>query len=71
MQNGEIKDNQITASSSRSGDLPYFGRLHNKKYWCANKKNKNEYFQVDLGQVRTVCNSFEMFFFFLFYTMLF
>ena len=51
MQSGEIKDDQITASSSRPADLPQYGRLNNKKYWCAAKKSKNEYFQVDLGQV--------------------
>ncbi|PFX13518.1 Disintegrin and metalloproteinase domain-containing protein 9 [Stylophora pistillata] len=54
MQSGDIKDNQITASSSRPADLPHYGRLHNKKYWCAKEKNKNEYIQVDLGQERTV-----------------
>ena len=52
MQNGGIKDNQITATSSRPADLPHYGRLHNNKYWCAAKKSKNEYLQVDLGQVR-------------------
>ena len=51
MQSGEIKDSQITASSSRPADLPQYGRLHNGKFWCAAKKSKNEYFQVDLGQV--------------------
>ncbi|KAL9951076.1 hypothetical protein ACROYT_G043672 [Oculina patagonica] len=54
MQNGDIKDNQITATSSRSADLPHYGRLHNNKYWCAAKKSKNEYIQVDLGQVKTL-----------------
>ncbi len=54
MQNGDIKDNQITATSSRSADLPHYGRLHNKKYWCAAKKSKDEYIQVDLGKVRTI-----------------
>ncbi|KAJ7386460.1 metalloendopeptidase [Desmophyllum pertusum] len=54
MQNGDIKDDQITASSSRPGDLPHYGRLGNKKYWCAAKKSKEEYLQVDLGQIKTV-----------------
>jgi len=58
MQSGEIKDDQITASSSRSADLPQYGRLHNKKYWCAAKKSKNEYFQVDLGQVCKIRRAF-------------
>ena len=51
MENGNIRDIQITASSSRPGDLPEYGRLNNDKYWCAAKKSKKEYFQVDLGQV--------------------
>ena len=54
MQNGDIKDNQITASSSRPADLPHYGRLNNNKFWCAGKKNKNEYLQVDLGQVKKI-----------------
>ena len=62
MQSGEIKDNQITASSSRPADLPEFGRLHNKKYWCAAKKRKNEYFQVDLGQVCKISRVYEMYY---------
>ena len=52
MENGKIKDNQVTASSSRPADLPHYGRLNNGKYWCAGKADKNQYFQVDLGQVR-------------------
>ena len=52
MQNGDIKDSQITASSSRPADLPHYGRLHNGKYWCPAKANKNEHFQVDFSQVR-------------------
>ena len=59
MQSGDIKDNQITASSSRPADLPHYGRLHNKKYWCAKEKNKNEYIQVDLGQVSLISNLFD------------
>ena len=51
MESGDILDNQITASSHRPGELPQYGRLNNNKYWCAGKKSKDEYFQVDLGQV--------------------
>ena len=51
MESGYILDNQITASSYRAADLPQYGRLHNNKYWCAGKNSKDEYFQVDLGQV--------------------
>ena len=50
MENGDIKDMQITASSSRTADLPQFGRLNNGKYWCPEKANKKEYLQVDFGQ---------------------
>ncbi|XP_074614387.1 uncharacterized protein LOC141874129 [Acropora palmata] len=54
MESGYILDNQITASSYRPADLPQYGRLHNNKYWCAGKNSKDEYFQVDLGQEKTV-----------------
>ena len=52
MENGDIKDSQITASSSRTGDLPKYGRLNSKKQWCPAEASKEEYFQVDLGEVR-------------------
>ena len=51
MESGYILDNQITASSYRPADLPQYGRLNNEEYWCAGKNSKDEYFQVDLGQV--------------------
>lgn len=51
MESGEIKDSQITASSSSSDHLPIYGRLTSNNYWCAGNKNKKEYLQVDLGQV--------------------
>ncbi|RMX57319.1 hypothetical protein pdam_00021306 [Pocillopora damicornis] len=54
MQNGEIKDRQITASSVRGQELAYYARLRGKKYWCAKAKSKTEYLQVDLGKVKTV-----------------
>ena len=52
MRNKEIPDSQITASSSRGGDLPQNARLHNAKYWCAAEKKKHEYLQIDLGKVK-------------------
>ena len=51
MESGEIKDSQITASSSSSDHLPIYGRLTSNNYWCAGNKNKKEYLRVDLGQV--------------------
>ena len=52
MQNGEIKDRQITATSYRAQDFAHYARLKGKKYWCAKASNKAEYIQVDLGKVR-------------------
>ena len=52
MQNGEIKDRQITASSVRGQEFAYYARLKGKNYWCAEAKSKTEYLQVDLGKVR-------------------
>ena len=52
MQNGEIKDSQITASSAGKNELAYNARLNlGGKSWCAAKKRKSEYLQVDLGEV--------------------
>ena len=56
MQSGDIKDSQITASSYRPADLPLYGRLHNGKYWCAKEKKRDEYIQIDLGQVPSIFN---------------
>ena len=56
MQSGDIKDSQITASSYRSSEFPYYARLHNGKYWCAKDKKRDGYLQVDLGQVRSIFN---------------
>lgn len=55
MQNGQIKDRQITASSVRGQELPHYARLHGKKFWCARTKSKTEYLQVDLGKVGFRC----------------
>ena len=52
MQNGEIKDRQITTTSYRAQDFAHYARLKGKKYWCAKANNKAEYIQVDLGKVR-------------------
>ena len=54
MQSGDIKESQITASSYRPADLPHYGRLHNGKYWCAKEKKRDEYIQIDLGQVPSI-----------------
>ena len=62
MENGNIPDIQITASSYReNNELPHYARLNNQeKYWCAKEKKNDEYLQVDLGEVRqlylTSCN---------------
>ena len=52
MQNGEIKDGQITASSAGKNEPAYNARLNLEgKSWCAAEKSKSEYLQVDLGEV--------------------
>lgn len=52
MQNGEIKDSQITASSAGKNEPAYNARLNfGGKSWCAAEKSKSEYLQVDLGEV--------------------
>ena len=54
MADGRIPDDQITASSHRESDFAYNARLNGPKSWCSkNKKSgKDEYIQVDLGEVR-------------------
>ncbi|RMX44841.1 hypothetical protein pdam_00009262 [Pocillopora damicornis] len=55
MQNGEIKDSQITASSAGKNEPAYNARLNLEgKSWCAAEKSKSEYLQVDLGEIKTV-----------------
>lgn len=52
MQNGEIKDSQITASSAGKNEPAYNARLNLRgKSWCAAEMSKSEYLQVDLGEV--------------------
>ena len=48
---GKIRDGKITASSYWKNNLPKYARLGNSNYWCANKKKKTEYLQIDLGKV--------------------
>ena len=56
MESGNIKDNDITASSTLSKEwLPKYARLNGQKAWCGkpnDKTDKDEYLQIDLGQVR-------------------
>ena len=56
MASGKIKDKQITASSTLSDEWqPKNARLNGKKAWCGkpnDKTDKDEYLQIDLGQVR-------------------
>ena len=61
MQNGDITDEQVTASSySGSNNLPKLGRLHyflsgtRKGGWCSNNKTAGEYLQVDLRSVKLI-----------------
>lgn len=52
---GDVKDNQLTASSTLSGEwLPKYARLNGRKAWCGkpnDKSDKDEYLQIDLGKV--------------------
>lgn len=55
MQNGEIKDGQITASSAGKNEPAYNARLNLEgKSWCPAEKSKSEYLQVDLGEIKAV-----------------
>ena len=61
MQNGDITDEQVTASTHyNSNTLPKRGRLHyfmpgtKKGGWCSNTKTAGEYLQVDLRSVTLI-----------------
>ena len=61
MASGKINDSQITASSTLSDEwLPKFARLNGNKAWCgkpSGKSDKDEYLQIDLGQVSIAMTS--------------
>lgn len=46
---GHIRDDMITASSSRDGNVnPKNARLYSSSAWVANTNDKNQYLQVKL-----------------------
>lgn len=47
-----VPDSRISASSSLPGYPANEARLNSAKGWCAAKKDKKQFVQVDLGQVR-------------------
>lgn len=62
MANGEIKDWQITASSTYPSMWDpncheKFSRLYlnNDKAWCAKHRSDSEWLQIDLGVAAKVC----------------
>ncbi|KAL9971366.1 hypothetical protein ACROYT_G023879 [Oculina patagonica] len=58
MENGEIKDEQISASSQSSNHArPSLARLNQRKGlggWCAGKRDENPYLQIDLQRPDTI-----------------
>ena len=54
-----IPDDRMTTSSVNSVNLPHYGRLNgtrNNGVWCAKaRQNKEDYLQVDMGAVHSVC----------------
>lgn len=58
--NGQLEDNQITASTSFNDlHLPYHSRLgkiakNSLGGWCPYKDDKEQYLQIDLGAVKKV-----------------
>ena len=52
----QIPDAQMTASSRYLFYYPYEGRLNGAKGWCQQTKIiTNDYIQVDMGLLRSVC----------------
>ncbi|KXJ06666.1 Disintegrin and metalloproteinase domain-containing protein 23, partial [Exaiptasia diaphana] len=54
IQDGTISDSQITATSYRSNDKPFYARLHNGSYWCTRHNDKNQHLQIDLGKTMRI-----------------
>lgn len=50
--NQSVPDNRISASSSLPGYPANEARLNSARGWCAAKKDKNQFVQIDLGKVR-------------------
>jgi len=54
-----IPDDRMTASSTYSADLPHYGRLNGTRsngVWCTEVRQiKEDYLQVDMGAVHSVC----------------
>ena len=51
MANSDILDKQITVSSQRTGHPSVEARLQSANGWCAGVTDKNQFLQIDLGQV--------------------
>lgn len=55
MENGEIPDSALTASSFRRNGLdPRYARLHSATSWSAGINNRSQWLQVDLGMERAI-----------------
>ena len=51
-----VPDQRFSASSSRSGSNPSYGRLVGSSVWIpGSNTNSNDYLQIDLGSVYFVC----------------
>ena len=51
-----IPDRRITSSSVYRQYYPYQGRLNGQEGWCpSSTSNRNDFIQVDMGAVRSVC----------------
>jgi len=51
MENNDIPDSNITASSYVKDKKPMNGRLAGYSSWCAGIVNQKQYLQIDLGKV--------------------
>ncbi|XP_032230855.2 uncharacterized protein LOC5506548 isoform X2 [Nematostella vectensis] len=57
IESGAIQDEAFTATSCKDkNSLPHLARLNNRDgAWCALECDRNQYLQVDLGEVTKVC----------------
>ena len=55
MESRSIPDNNITASSEKSGNPAKNGRLNSGSSWCAGASNSNPHLQIDLQILHIIC----------------
>ena len=54
MESKNIQDSQITSSTARENLPPENGRLNGESSWSADQNDKNQWLQIDLGDILAI-----------------